>query len=71
MMKKKRKKTVEEPKTAEIKPKKKRNEYWENTSFKQEWFRSDQDKKRGLLGSMAACNRLFYSGHGWRLPLKE
>ena len=32
MMKKKRKKTVEEPKTAEIKPKKKRNEYWENTS---------------------------------------
>jgi uncharacterized caspase-like protein len=71
MMKKKRKKTVEEPKTAEIKPKKKRNEYWENTSFKQEWFRSDQDKKRGLLGSMAACNRLFYSGHGWRLPSRS
>ena len=71
MINKKEKKIKKEQKTAEIKPKKKRTEYWENTSLKQEWFRSDQNTKRGLLGSMAACNRLFFSGHGWRLPSRS
>ncbi len=71
MMKKKEKKIKEEPKTVERKPKKKRKDYWENTSLKQEWFRSNHDEKRGFLGSMAACNRLFFSGRGWRLPSRS
>ena len=68
MINKKEKKIKKEQKTAEIKPKKKRTEYWENTSLKQEWFRSDQNTKRGLLGSMAACNRLFIQVTGGGYP---
>ena len=71
MIKKKEQKTKEPPKTAERKPEKKKNKYWENKSLKQQWIRNDHDEKREFLGALAACNRLFYSGHGWQLPSRE
>ena len=71
MIKKKEQKTKEPPKSAERKPEKKKNNYWENKSSKQKWVRNDHNEKREFLGAMAACNRLFYSGHGWQLPSRD